>query len=176
KRLSTASSIARPVGSIAARARSCPSAGADAVVEPGTDSPPQPDRPAPRCSIIIPVHNRASLTRQCLNALVAQRLPFPLAREVAGNGSGPVAYEIVVVDDASTDLTGELLAGYGERIRVVTRATNDGFARACNDGAAAARGAYLVFLNNDTIPRAGWLEALVRYADGHPAAAAVGSK
>jgi GT2 family glycosyltransferase len=117
----------------------------------------------PRCSIIIPVYNKASLTRQCLNVLLSH------PRE-------NVDHEIIVVDDASTDTTPELLAGYGKRIRVVTHKTNGGFAAAVNDGAAAASGEFLVFLNNDTIPQPGWLEALVRYADSHPRAAAVGSK
>jgi GT2 family glycosyltransferase/glycosyltransferase involved in cell wall biosynthesis len=117
----------------------------------------------PSCSIVIPVHNKASLTRQCLGALLAG----PRER---------VAFEVIVVDDASTDQTPDLLAGWGGRIRVVTHATNTGFAGACNAGAAAAAGEYVLFLNNDTLPRPGWLEALLRYADGHPAAAVVGSK
>jgi GT2 family glycosyltransferase len=116
----------------------------------------------PQCSIIIPVYNRAALTRECLDALL--RSP-PEASS-----------EIVVVDDASTDATQRLLAGYGGRIRVVKRETNGGFAAACNAGAAAASGEYLVFLNNDVVPKDGWLDALIRYAESHPGAAAVGSK
>jgi GT2 family glycosyltransferase len=117
---------------------------------------------APRCSIVIPVHNRAALTGLCLEALRAE----PPA----------VSSETIVVDDASTDSTAELLSGLGNSVRVVTRETNAGFATACNDGAAAARGELVVFLNNDTVPKAGWLDALVTYADGHPDAAVVGSK
>ena len=117
----------------------------------------------PRCSVIIPVHNRASLTRQCLNALLEGHLES-------------TDFEIIVVDDASTDSTQQLLTDYRERVRVVTHARNSGFAAACNDGVAAASGEYLVFLNNDTTPNAGWLDALVRYAESHPDAAVVGSK
>ncbi len=117
----------------------------------------------PQYSIIIPVYNRASLTSQCLNALLAA-------------GSESVDFEIIVVDDASTDLTQRLLTGYGDQIRVVTHTANTGFATSCNDAAAVASGEYFVFLNNDTIPQAGWLDALVRYADRHPNAAVVGSK
>lgn len=117
----------------------------------------------PRCSIIIPVYNHASLTRQCLNTIL--RNP-PLG------GS----FEIIVVDDASTDLTPELLRSHGDQIRVVTHTENSAFATGCNDGAAVASGDYLVFLNNDTIPQSGWLDALVRYAFDHPKAAVVGSK
>ena len=117
----------------------------------------------PRCSVIIPVHNRMSLTRQCLNTLLE------------GHPES-VDFEIIVVDDASTDSTQQLLTDCRERVRVVTHAMNTGFAAACNDGVSAASGEYLVFLNNDTIPNAGWLDALVRYAEGHPDAAVVGSK
>jgi GT2 family glycosyltransferase len=116
----------------------------------------------PLCSIIIPVYNRASVTRQCLDALLSQR--------------PETENEIVVVDDGSRDPTARLLASYGDQIRVVTHTTNAGFATACNDGAATASGDYLVFLNNDTLPQPGWLDALVRYTDAHPQAAVVGSK
>ena len=111
------------------------------------------------------MYNRASVTRQCLNGLLSR--PLAADAEIA---------EIIVVDDGSRDLTPRLLAGYGDRIRVVTHAANAGFALSCNDGAAIASGEYLVFLKNDTVPRAGWLDALVRYAEAHPRAAVVGSK
>jgi GT2 family glycosyltransferase len=122
------------------------------------------DAPRSRtCSIIVPAHNRASLTRQCLNTLLAER-------------DSAVRREIVVVDDGSTDLTGELLRAYGDLIQTVRNEVALGFAGACNAGAAVATGDYLVFLNNDTIPRAGWLEALVAEADAYPAAAAIGAR
>jgi GT2 family glycosyltransferase len=115
-----------------------------------------------RCSIIIPVHNKAALTRQCLESIFA---------------SPPsVGFEVVVVDDASSDSTPELLASYGKRVRTVRLEKNAGFATACNNGAAAAKGDYLVFLNNDTIAEEGWLDELARYADDHAGAAVVGSR
>jgi GT2 family glycosyltransferase len=116
-----------------------------------------------RCSIVIPVFNKASLTKRCLDALLND------SRERVG-------FEVIVVDDASTDATSELLTGYGDRLRMVTHAANSGFAVACNTGAAAGSGEYVVFLNNDTLPEPGWLDALVAYADAHEFAAAVGSK
>jgi GT2 family glycosyltransferase len=124
---------------------------------------PARDTAAPRCSIIIPVYNKASLTGQCLDVLLDQ--------SPAG-----VSHEVIVVDDHSTDQTAEVLGGYGGRVRVVRHETNRGFATSCNDGAAAAAGEFVVFLNNDTIPQPGWLDALVDYADRHPRAAVVGSK
>ena len=117
---------------------------------------------APRCSVVIPVYDKPALTRQCLDSLIG--------------APSDCSLEIVVADDASGHTTERLLASYNERIHVVRHEVNAGFARACNDGAAAARGEYLVFLNNDTLPEPGWLDALVAYADRHERAAVVGSK
>jgi GT2 family glycosyltransferase len=112
-------------------------------------------------SIVIPVHDRAALTRRCLDAVLDG---------LAGH------CEVIVVDDASTDETPALLDGYGAAIRRLTLADNRGYAGACNAGAGSARGDSLVFLNNDTEPLRGWLEALERHARAHPEAAVVGAK
>lgn len=111
---------------------------------------------------IVPVHNNAALTRQCLDAIFAAR--------------PSVSTEVIVVDDGSTDETRQLIQNYGRGIRLVLRATNAGFATACNEGAAAAVSEFLVFLNNDTVPQPGWLDALVQYARRHPKVAIVVSK
>ena len=117
----------------------------------------------PRCTIVVPVHDRAGLTRQCLEAILAD--------------PPRTSFDIVVVDDASRDRTPEVLRSLGDAVQVVSRTENSGFATACNDGAAAAKGdPYLLFLNNDTIPVSGWLDTLVSYADERPRAAVVGAK
>ncbi len=115
----------------------------------------------PATSIVIPVHNRAALTERCLDLVLADP---------------PMRAEIVVVDDGSTDSTPALLDRYGDAIRRVALPGNSGYATACNAGAAVAGGEVLVFLNNDTEPEPGSLQALARYAESHPAAAAVGAK
>lgn len=112
-------------------------------------------------SVVIPVHNRAQLTGRCLEVVLA-------------DGRRPD--ELIVVDDASTDSTAELLASHDEAIRTVRLERNEGFAAACNRGAALADGEAIVFLNNDTEPRPGWLAALAAYAEEHPAAAVVGAR
>jgi GT2 family glycosyltransferase len=112
-------------------------------------------------SIVIPVHGRAAVTRQCLDRLLAG-----LAEDI----------EIVVVDDGSRDETASALASYGNRLTVVTHDRACGFAAACNAGVRAAAGSTIVLLNNDTSGQQDWLAALIRYADEHERAAAVGAR
>jgi GT2 family glycosyltransferase len=113
------------------------------------------------CSVIVPVHGRAALTERCLTATLATL---------------PGGCELIVVDDASTDETPALLASYGEAIRVLRMQENVGYAQACNAGAELAGNDALVFLNNDTEPQPGWVQALLRHSERHPAAAVVGAK
>jgi GT2 family glycosyltransferase len=112
-----------------------------------------PSGPAPRASIVIPVFNQFAHTLACLRALAAHP---PHA-----------SIEVIVVDDGSSDETEACLQQVAG-LRYHRRARNGGFIAACNDGAAQARGEYLVLLNNDTIPQPGWLDALLRTFDDHP--------
>ncbi len=119
-------------------------------------------KPRFKVSIIIPVFNKLELTRQCLTTLAS----LPTMPE----------YEVIVVDNASSDGTAEFLATLGGDVQVIRNPENYGFAVACNQGAKAARGAFLLFLNNDTIPTEGWLNALVDEVERHPDVGVVGSK
>lgn len=110
----------------------------------------------PRVSVIVPVYNRPVYVRQALDSALAQ--------------SCPGGFEVVVVDDGSTDETPEVLASFGEAIRVV-RQRNGGAARARNAGFAAARGEYLALLDSDDIWLPGKLAAQVELLDAHPDAA-----
>lgn len=114
----------------------------------GPPARPDPER-APEVSVVIPVFNRVDHTLTCLETLPRARTDVP--------------YEVIVVDNASTDGTAALLAEHeaAGRIRVVRNAVNLGFAAACNQGAEAARAPHLLFLNNDTVPTDGWLDALL---------------
>lgn len=114
----------------------------------------------PRVSVVIPAYNGAVLTRRCLDRLIEQELDA----------------EIVVVDDASTDETEVMLSGYDGKITVLRNEMNTGFATATNRGVAASSGEVLVFLNNDTEPVDGWLDALLGHLDAHPEAGVVGCK
>lgn len=119
-------------------------------------------KPSYACSIVIPVWNNAALTRQCLTALA----------EVTDD----VTYEVILVDNGSTDGVQDFLRTLGGDVQVIRNEENLGFAKACNQGARAARGEFLVFLNNDTIPLKGWLSALVEDIRAHADVAVVGSK
>ncbi len=114
------------------------------------------------CSIVIPLFNRVDLTTQCLRALIANTPGVP--------------YEVIVVDNGSTDATPALCARLGGNARVIRNDENLGFARACNQGAEAAGSDVVVFLNNDTEAEPGWLPPLLATLDNEPDVAAVGSK
>lgn len=105
-----------------------------------------PDSGRPRASIIVPVYNQVAHTLACLRALAAYP---PLA-----------ACEILVIDDGSNDQTQAWMSQV-QGLHFHRRAQNGGFIAACNDGAAQARGEFLVFLNNDTVPQPGWLDTLL---------------
>jgi O-antigen biosynthesis protein len=119
-------------------------------------------RQQPLVSVVIPVFNKCELTVQCLDAIA----------RVGARAS----FEVIVVDDASSDATPQQLAQRAGQIQVIRNPANRGFGRACNQGAAAAVGKYILFLNNDTIPLQGWLDGLVDELQTHPEVAVVGSK
>ncbi|MDH5426710.1 MAG: glycosyltransferase [Nitrospirota bacterium] len=114
------------------------------------------------CSIIIPLFNRADLTKQCLEHL--------------SEATKDITYEVILVDNHSSDGTAELFSALSGDIQFIRNQENLGFAKACNQGAAEAKGRYLIFLNNDTIPQEGWLLALVNEVEQYPDVAVVGSK
>jgi GT2 family glycosyltransferase len=96
-------------------------------------------------SVIIPVFNQATLTHDCLRALIEHTTP--------GH------FEVLVVDNGSDDTTRAVLSRVSG-LRVIRNDENVGFVQACNQGARDARTNLLLFLNNDTYVLPGWLEAL----------------
>src|SRR5205807_6682702 len=87
-----------------------------------------------------------------------------------------IPLEIIVVDDCSRDET--MFAGFafGPGIRVIRATENGGFIRSCNRGFEAARGEYIVFLNNDTQVKPGWLDELYETLCRDPKIGIAGSK
>ncbi len=123
---------------------------------------------APLVSVVIPSYNRRSLVIDAIESALEQEYP---------------AVEVIVVDDGSTDGTGDFLKEeYGDRIRYVYQ-ENSGESAARNHGAGKARGEYLVFLDSDdllcpdaigklysAIKRTGYPASYgrARYDDGEP--------
>lgn len=104
-----------------------------------------------KVSIIIVTYNNIHLTQQCLES-IKKYTAYP-------------NYEIIVVDNASTDGTVnylESLETKGE-IRFIRNTENKGFSAANNQGIKASSGEYLVLLNNDTVVTRGWLTRMVYY-------------
>src|SRR5205814_1012908 len=97
-------------------------------------------------SIIIPVFNQLEYTRACLASLQAV--------------DEQTHFEVIIVDDCSIDSTANALPQIGG-INYLRNERNSGFVASCNRGAKQARGKYLVFLNNDTSVKHGWLTALL---------------
>lgn len=93
------------------------------------------------CSVIIPARNAAKTIGECVIAVLSQSVPRDL-------------YEVIVVDDGSTDATGAIARSHG--VRVIPQPPL-GMAAARNTGARAARGEVLLFLDPDCVPALDWI-------------------
>ncbi|MGE0129566.1 MAG: glycosyltransferase [Blastocatellales bacterium] len=105
-------------------------------------------------SIIIPVYNALIYTQQCIESLYAK--------------GARVSFEIIVVDDASTDGTNEWLgdvAAKYDNFSFLRNAENSGFAHSVNRGVQRSSGKYVVILNNDTLVTPNWLDKLIEAAE-----------
>ena len=125
------------------------------------DPPHFPVRDSVDVSIVIPVFNHWQSTLTCLESIA----------ELTNEPS----FEVIVVDDRSSDETPELL----EHIDGVVTLRNEqtlGFVGSCNRGAAAARGTFLVFLSNNSVVTLGWLDALLRTFRTIPGTGLAGAK
>jgi len=111
----------------------------------------------PLISVIVVTHNSREFVRPCLDSIAAET-SYP-------------NYEVIVVDNASTDGTREAIekcAAGNPRVRLQALPGNAGFAAANNAGAQAADGEYLVLLNSDTLVTSGWLGRLLRHLRRDP--------
>jgi len=119
------------------------------------ESRPVPQRhvhawPCPPASVVVVTHDNLLFSRLALESLIACT-EYP-------------NHEVIVVDNGSGDGTVEwlhALAAANPRVRLALNPVNGGFARACNQGLAMARGDLLVLLNDDTLVPPGWLPRLV---------------
>ena len=101
----------------------------------------------PLVTVTIVTHNSGRFIRKCLDSVFRQRY-------------SPA--EIIVVDNASTDGTAEMLAGYSPPLRLIRNTANAGFAAAQNLAIRAGRGEWVLTLNPDVILEPDFLESLLK--------------
>jgi O-antigen biosynthesis protein len=116
-----------------------------AAVRRASASTPLPPEPAPPCvSVVVCTYNGAATLADCLDGLIALEYPN---------------YEVIVVDDGSTDATSTIAAGYPVRL---IRTENRGLSAARNTGLEAATGEIIAYTDDDARPDPHWLQYMVR--------------
>jgi GT2 family glycosyltransferase len=112
-------------------------------------------------SIVMPVRNRWTYTYQCLRSIL--------------ENTEAISYEVIIVDDGSTDETAAML-GKVSSVKVLKNGRTIGFVESCNRGAREASGRYVLLLNNDTLVTEGWLKSMVDVAERDMSIGIVGAK
>jgi len=111
-----------------------------------------------KTSIIIPTFNKWDYTKQVIEGI--QKLTNK-------------NYEIIIIDNASSDETIEALKKYN-KVKVISNSENLGFPKAVNQGILEAQGDYILLANNDIVVTDGWLERMLEIAEAHPEIGIVG--
>jgi ATP-binding cassette, subfamily B, bacterial len=152
-----------PLNPISRRPLRMPEATERAIVATPLPEPAARERSArPRASVIVVTFGKPLLARLCLESVLTL--------------TEHPSFELIVVDNASSDGTAEYVAGLAERRPEVTAILNDanlGFPAACNQGLKRAGGDVLVLMNDDTLASPGWLGGLERHL-ADPAVGLVG--
>lgn len=104
-------------------------------------------------TVVIPAYNRESCVREAVESVLAQETDF--------------GHEVIVVDDGSTDRTGEIARSYGYPVRVISK-ENGGPASARNAGVLAASSGLIAFLDSDDLMLAGRLARQAEFLLSHP--------
>jgi len=136
------------------------------------DMPTQPDasfadarhgrQPPPRVSVLTTMYNSEPFVREAIASILRQTF---------------TDFELVIVDDASTDRSRAIAASFGDaRIRLIDNAQNLGLPRSLNIGLAVARGAYVARLDPDDVAFPERLARQVAYLDAHGDVAAAGAQ
>lgn len=114
-------------------------------------------------SIVIPSYNTKKLLRDCLQS-------------IQDNPAEESKFEIVVVDNASTDGSQEMVADEFRDVHLIKNRKNKGFASAVNQGWRVAKGEFILFLNSDTVVKKNSLDIVVDYAKTNPDVGAISGK
>lgn len=116
----------------------------------------------PRVSIVMAAYNSAAYIGEAIDSVLAQTMED---------------FELVIVDDGSTDHSPEIMARYEQDARVrVHRQNNQGIGGATNTGLRLARSEYIGIFDSDDVMESGRLAIQTAYLDQHPEVAAVGTQ
>jgi glycosyltransferase involved in cell wall biosynthesis len=107
----------------------------------------------PKISVIIPTYNRLPMLKEAVDSVLAQDFED---------------FELIVVDDGSTDGTYEAIKEYGGRVKVLQNPQNRGVSAARNKGILHAKGKYLAFLDSDDLWVKGKLNIQATFMDDNP--------
>jgi hypothetical protein len=132
----------------------------DPVALPPASFSLTPEEAGVDASVIIVNWNTRELLRHCLESLL--------------NHTKRRSVEIIVIDNASSDGSAELVETSFPSVRLIRNVRNTGFAFACNQGMLAARGHYYLLLNSDTYIDRDALSDLIDFLDRHPDAGVAG--
>jgi hypothetical protein len=113
-------------------------------------------------SVLILNYNTKQLTLDCLSSVFSSSTAY--------------AYEVIVIDNASSDGTADAVTEKFPQVRLIRNSDNVGFARGNNEGIKAAEGRYILLLNSDTIVQPDTFEVMLRFMDEHPEVGASGCK
>jgi len=103
-------------------------------------------------SVVIPTYNRVTFLKDAIDSVLAQTF---------------LDFELIVVDDGSTDDTPKLLSSYNNKVRVITQ-TNQGPSAARNRGIEAAKSPWIAFLDSDDVWKPDKLKKQVRFITDNP--------
>jgi glycosyltransferase involved in cell wall biosynthesis len=109
--------------------------------------------PKPKVSVVIPTYNRPSMLKEAVDSVLTQDFED---------------FELIVVDDGSTDGTAEEIERYGGRVKLIQHSENRGVSAARNKGLLHARGKYIAFLDSDDLWVKGKLKIQVTFLDDNP--------
>lgn len=113
-------------------------------------------------SILIVNYNTCQLTMDCLQSVYDSETDYK--------------FEVIVVDNASSDNSVELIKERFKKVNMIANKSNTGFARANNQAIALANGRYILLLNSDTIVQPDTLQKMIVYMDNHMEVGASGCK
>ena len=127
-------------------------------------------------SIVVVSYNTRELLRRCLLSIVGNphHTVGTTRPSVVSPQSSVISTQVIVVDNASTDGSAEMVASDFSQVELVRTGSNVGFARASNAGLGGSRGRMLLLLNPDTEVVGDALVQMAKFLDAHPKVAAVG--